>query len=611
MGWNLAQQPTAGRQRKAGRDLRRLGLLAIPLLLIALVGETILFAPLDGSAAAPPRSPEPLPLAAVDPLGAHTFLEREVDPFKKQKTGEKLHDSGLRWIRQEFPWSELEFKKGVFFDEKNSKSSWEKFDDIMRLAAANGVQVIARLDRTPDWARQAGVNSPSPPPKNVSDFGDFVAEFVRHYNVEPHSPGKIRFLQIWNEPNLEAEWTPGKPVSAADYGALLKEAATRARAVDPNVVILSAPLATTNESFRENKPPGTLNLRETTYLAEMYAAGAAPYFDIASANTFGVDSPPEADPSPDAYNFRRVEAMRAVMAQNHDEAKPVWFTEYGWNAPDSSIVDPKTVKWGHVTPEQQADYTVRGIEYARTHWAWAGVFVIWYFRQVGDQPPTDAEYYFAMLTPDFAPLQLYNAVQAEAARLSVAGVGSYGPLSAPARASADWTTQLVRAAPGGSEPSKLLLVSQKPDATLDLAFRGTDLTLALASPAAGTAVNARIYVTVDGGTNGLAPGLPQDDAQRPYIAANQAAATGKDGTNAPPQTVQIAQLPVVAGLGSEGPPGVHHLTLRTDGPGATVAGFTVASSRSYGLFAATTGIILVALAADILFVRRARRRVNA
>ena len=46
------------------------------------------------------------------------------------------HDAGVRWIKQEFPWSELEFRPGVYYDEKNSKLSWAKFDEIVRLARA-------------------------------------------------------------------------------------------------------------------------------------------------------------------------------------------------------------------------------------------------------------------------------------------------------------------------------------------------------------------------------------------------------------------------------------------------------------------------------------------
>ena len=63
---------------------RRLALLAIPVLLVALLGELLWFAPWDQTAPPPARS-QPLPLADVNPLGAHVFLEREVDPLQERQ----------------------------------------------------------------------------------------------------------------------------------------------------------------------------------------------------------------------------------------------------------------------------------------------------------------------------------------------------------------------------------------------------------------------------------------------------------------------------------------------------------------------------------------------
>ena len=72
------------------------------------------------------------------------------------------------------------------------------------------------------------------------------------------------------------------------------------------------------------------------------------------------------------------------MVKNGDSNKAVWFNEYGWNASPPDITD-LPVGPGH--PGTTGDYTVRGIEIARQNWPWAGVFTIWYLRQVGDIAP--------------------------------------------------------------------------------------------------------------------------------------------------------------------------------------------------------------------------------
>lgn len=344
-----------------------------------------------------------IPDTGNSPYGANFFLDKEVESWKKDKTLQMARDAGIGMMKQEFEWNEIEFKKGYFVDDKFKKSSWQKFDEIVSLAQKYNIQVVARLDRTPNWAKPAGSNPGAPPTKN-SDFADFVTAFINHYK------GQIHYLQIWNEPNLAEEWNLGKPVNASEYVQLLKTAYEAAKKADPTIKILSAPLAMTNEDL-----PGHQHLNELTYWKELYQAGIKPYFDIASANGYGLEFAPDDAPAPDKLNFRRAELLHDIMVQNGDTNKSVWFNEYGWDSPPTSIPADKLI-WRRVTEQQQADYTVKGIQYAQAHWPWAGVVFIWYFRQVGDIPVDRADYYFQMVTPDFEPKPVYSSVKQAAAK---------------------------------------------------------------------------------------------------------------------------------------------------------------------------------------------------
>jgi hypothetical protein len=223
-------------------------------------------------------------------------------------------------------------------------------------------------------------------------------------------------VQIWNEPNLSAEWGFQR-VDAVAYTRLLEVAYRRAKEADPDVVVLSAPLAITLEdaSMRGNH-------NDLVFLEQMYQAGAGEYFDILSANAFGLDYPPEEPPDPNVLNFRRVELHREIMERYGDGSKPVWINEYGWNAAPASFPD-EILTWERVTEAEQADYTVRGIAWAREHWPWLGVVNIWYFRQVGDIPPDRASYYFALMDPGFNPRPVYDAVREAAQETSSARSG--------------------------------------------------------------------------------------------------------------------------------------------------------------------------------------------
>ena len=210
-----------------------------------------------------------LPNTDVNPYGANFFLEREVEAWKRERTVQMAREAGISWARQEFTWAEIEPEPGVY--------NWTKYDEIVDLLRRNNIQVIARLDRPPAWARsKASATGSSGPPDDFETYGRFVRAFAEHYK------GKINYFQIWNEPNLGREWNDA-PIDPAAYTQLLKIAYENAKAVDSNIRILSAPLAITlGETFGANSTQYR-NMNDLQFLEEMYDAGAKPYFDILSA----------------------------------------------------------------------------------------------------------------------------------------------------------------------------------------------------------------------------------------------------------------------------------------------------------------------------------------
>jgi hypothetical protein len=349
-------------------------------------------------------SAQPIPRtianAAVSPWGTNTFLHKEVENWKKENTIKMIQDAGITWVKQQFPWEDIEQpRKGQFFDTKYNQNTWDKYDDIVKLAEAAGVKLIVRLDRPPAWARSDKQHAERPP-DSFDDYADFVGAVAARYK------DRVNHFQVWNEPNLGEEWT-GK-ADPAEYTRLLKAAYGKIKEANPQATVLSAPLAINLET-------GPLHLNELDFLDQMYQAGAKAYFDVLSANAYGMDKPPADPPAKNTLNFRRVELLRQVMEKNGDAGKAVWFNEYAWNASPKEMPKEDLV-WQRVTEKQQADWTVEGVQYARKNWGWAGVFCTWYFRQVGDIPPTKSEYYFRLVDPDFTPRPVYNAVKEAATK---------------------------------------------------------------------------------------------------------------------------------------------------------------------------------------------------
>jgi len=101
----------------------------------------------------------PIAHTGMNPYGINTFLEQEVEDWKIHRSLSLIRDAGFKWIRQEFPWEDIEIEgKGIFRDRRLGQdvSSWEKYDHIVDLAEEYGIEIIARLDNPPAWSRAAG-----------------------------------------------------------------------------------------------------------------------------------------------------------------------------------------------------------------------------------------------------------------------------------------------------------------------------------------------------------------------------------------------------------------------------------------------------------------------
>jgi hypothetical protein len=503
---------------------------------------------------APVPSPPPaMPFTDVDPYGANFFLEWEPEEWKIDKTFELASNAGIHWVKQDFPWESLQLSPGSngYWDQRLNQSTWDKYDRIVRLAHKYNLEIIARLDRPPAWTR-ADNRHPERPPDDPNTYGAFV------YDVVSHFKGQIHYYQIWNEPNIYPEWGEQAP-SASGYVRLLKTAYQRAKQADPNVVILSAPLAQTLETSVRNES-------DLQYLEEMYTAGARPYFDILFANAYGFAFPPEDPPNADRLNFQRVVLLRRIMEANGDSGKPVWFNEFGWDAaPDSFAAND--LPWGRVTDQQQAQYTVDAVRFARANWNWAGVFNIWYFRENGNIPEDRADHYFRMVDEGFTPRPLYNLVKQATENVGSAGPGVYAVTDPAAEFSGSWSPALTPAGIGG-----VIEATTATGDSLTIAFRGGGISLHLQSrPNAG-----QVFITVDG-----------REANRIGERVQGRSVVNLSGSDHDDPAV----VPVSDGLG----PGQHVLRLVV-GPAAAsehgavdIAGFEV---RSIDRFAALTGAAL-------------------
>ena len=363
----------------------------------------------------------PVAHAGVHPLGINVFLNQEVEEQKREYSLEMIADAGFRWIRQEFPWEDIEVHgKGDFADRRNdvdgdgeidSIDAWAKYDNIVTLAESHHMDVIVRLSNPPAWTRQlTDTVGTYAPPDDLGDWGDFVYTTVDRYR------GRVRYYQLWNEPNVYPEWGE-QPVDPEGYTKLLCEGYRRAKEADPEAVIISGALAPT-VSLNPGPGPAT-GMNDFLFLQRMYDAGAGACFDILSVNDYMLWSgPTDRRLRPLNINFSRPIYVRDIMVANGDADKPIWIGEMNANAVPNDPAIADIGAYGQVTLEEQARYAPLAYQRIQEEWPWAGVTSFWFFKRPDDSEQNQSMYYFRMVEPDFTPLPVYGAVKAYAADLS-------------------------------------------------------------------------------------------------------------------------------------------------------------------------------------------------
>ncbi|MCL6429955.1 MAG: beta-galactosidase, partial [Anaerolineae bacterium] len=349
-----------------------------------------------------------VPGTSLDPWGVNVALDQHEDGESLGASLDLLTAAGFRWVRQRFPWDEIEPTRGQY--------RWETWDGIVEACAKRGLRIVAVLDGAPGWARAPeDAANPFAPPRSPGDLASFARAFASRYGEW------IDHYQIWDEPNIYPHWGE-RDIDPEGYLRLLHAARTQIRDVDPGATLILAGLAPTTEG-------GGRNLSDLEFLRACYDAGGQGLFDVVAAKPYGFWSGPEdrvVDPG--VLNFSRVIALREEMVRRGDGGKPVWAVAWGWNAlPEDWQGQPSP--WGNDVAWKQHDRDERAIARARQEWPWLGLMC--YAAWQPAAPADDPLWGLALLDAEGKPADLYYRFQA-LARAPRALYPGYHQLSAPA-----------------------------------------------------------------------------------------------------------------------------------------------------------------------------------
>ena len=346
----------------------------------------------------PPPVPKAKPLKMNSPeYGIQAFLWWRNETAARDNN--MLLYGGFSWVKQGFAWRDLESAGKGKFD-------WSRADNVVYLANANNVDILARVDNAPEWAAPGcfSVEKKSMgPARNQQDWVDFLTAFVTRYK------GRIRAYEIWNEPNLSREWC-NRPPNPTEYVALLKISYQTIKAIDPNAMIISAGLTPTTASNDEAMP-------DAVFVQKMYDAmrnNSTGYFDVLGIHAPGFKAPPEMSPDDVAknpaynngeqgtgriYAFRHAEDIRKIMVERGDSNKQIAILEFGWT---SDPIHP-AYSWFRVDEQTKAKYIVGAYQYAKKNWSpWIGAMFLIYLSNP-DWTKDYEEYWWAITEPNGDP----------------------------------------------------------------------------------------------------------------------------------------------------------------------------------------------------------------
>ena len=213
-----------------------------------------------------PANPDPNP---GGPVSGDFALGGHVQGFGAN-TATVMRNTGMTWVKKQLRWSQGEGTQAA--------------QDLINQADAQNFNILLGIVGDPG---QYAAN----PTQYVQDYANFVGQ-VATLGVDA--------IEVWNEPNIDAEWPRGL-ISGAAYTQMLQASYNAIKAANPNVLVISAALAPTGA---EALFPGSV-VNDDNYLRQMANAGAANSMDCLGIHyNEGIVSPTQRSGDPDRKSTR-------------------------------------------------------------------------------------------------------------------------------------------------------------------------------------------------------------------------------------------------------------------------------------------------------------------
>jgi len=268
----------------------------------------------------------------------YPFTEAPIIPVKHWR----LWDIGVTW-------KDINPARGVW--------NFDRLDAVVDLAESLGVSDLCLvLGCTPQWA----ASNPHAPhfapwigegsnslPKDTATFDEYVVHTVNRYK------GRIKYYQIWNEPQLADFMYPYTDVNK--LAAMTKNAKRLITIIDPKALVVSAPVIL--------RPSSGGVRRSMKYLSAMQKVGWP--VDILAAHLYP-------DGTRGALRFAGfARQWKKLLRDTNAPKSPLWVTEMNYNLLQGALPDSKIPRRISAT-----DRIARALGISRIYWYGYGTHTI-------------------------------------------------------------------------------------------------------------------------------------------------------------------------------------------------------------------------------------------
>jgi len=247
-------------------------------------------------------------------------------------------------------------------------------DGAIRDASARHLQVVLDVFRAPDWAE--GKHRPrgdAVPPgawkPNPRAFGQFAEALGKRYSGHYHGLPRVRYFEVWNEPNITKYLAPqyeGKRATSPKlYRRLLNRFYSGVKKTQPGAKVIGGAMSPFGDSRTHFQDPSMPRLRPLVFERKLLClkrnlkpskCPTKPHLDILSQHPLNFTKPPSYHPfnrnDVQVANFKSVRrTLRAAERAHHVRPRghhQLWATEYSWytNPENPTGVSPmKQAKW--------------------------------------------------------------------------------------------------------------------------------------------------------------------------------------------------------------------------------------------------------------------------